>query len=142
MWPPAGPGRCRKGSGAGRLRWVLAVGFLGHLIEEGLSTDGLLAVDGHQRFGHGLVRLGRLDDGAVGPDGRSEDQGEREGVAWTSGNLGDALWAVDHDDGVVGALEEAVDADLAHVAAESVDQAGGQVGAKRSDKLGGVAQEA
>jgi hypothetical protein len=74
--------------------------------------------------------------------GGLDDQGEREGVAWTSGNLGDALWAVDHDDGVVGALEEAVDADLAHVAAESVDQAGGQVGAKRSDKLGGVAQEA
>ena len=28
-----------------------------------------------------LVGLGRLDDGSVGPDGCSEDQGEREGVA-------------------------------------------------------------
>jgi hypothetical protein len=27
------------------------------------------------------VGLGRLGDGSVGPDGRSEDEGERQGVA-------------------------------------------------------------
>ena len=88
-WPGCGPSVAQpvpEGSGAGRLGWVLALGFLGHLVEEGLGADGLLAVDGSQRFGHGLVRLGGLDDGAVGLDGRSDDQGEREGVAWTGVN--------------------------------------------------------
>ena len=52
------------------------------------------------------------------------------------------MWAVDHDDRVVGAFSEAVDADLAQVAAEGLDQPGGQVGGERSGKLGAVAQEA
>jgi hypothetical protein len=95
-----------------------------------------LVVDGGDCFRHGLVRLGGLDDGAVGPNGCSGDQGEREGIAWPGVNFGGALGAVDHDHCVVGAFGEAVDADLAHVAAEGLDQPGGQVGTERAGELG------
>jgi hypothetical protein len=98
---------------------------LGDLVEEGLGADGRLTVDGGEPFSRGLVGLGGLDDGAVGSDGRSDDQGERAGVAWPGVNLGGALWAVDHDDRVVGAFGEAVDADLAQVATEGVAVGGG-----------------
>jgi hypothetical protein len=82
-----------SGSGGGRLGWVLALGFLGQLVEEGLGAGGALAVNGGKRFCHGLVGLGGLDDGAVGPDRRADDQGEGEGVAWPSVNLGGAVGA-------------------------------------------------
>ena len=120
----------------------LALVCLGDLVEEGLGADGRLTIDGGEPFSRGLVGLGGLDDGAVGSDGRSDDQGEREGVAWPGVNLGGALWAVDHDDRVVGAFGEAVDADLAQAATEGVDEAGAQVGAERSGKSGAVAEEA
>jgi hypothetical protein len=55
----------------------LAPSFLGKLVEQGLGAGGLLAVDDGERFGHGRIRLGRFQDGAVGPDGRPDDQGER-----------------------------------------------------------------
>ena len=70
-----------SGSGAGWLGRVLALGFLGQLVEDGLGAGGALAVNGGERFYHGLVGLGGLDHGAVGPDRRTDDQGEREGVA-------------------------------------------------------------
>jgi len=120
----------------------LALVCLGDLVEEGLGADGRLTIDGGEPFSRGLVGLGGLDDGAVGSDGRSDDQGEREGVAWPGVNLGGALWAVDHDDRVVGAFGEAVDADLAQAATEGVDEAGAQVGAERSGKSGAMAEEA
>jgi hypothetical protein len=103
-----------------------------------LGADGVLAVDGSECFGHGLVGLGGFDHGA---DGCSDDQGEREGVAGAGVHLGGALWSIHFDDGVVGALSEAVDADLAQVAAEGLDQPGGQVGGERSS-MRAVAQEA
>jgi hypothetical protein len=130
--------RC-KWSGAGRFGRVLALGFLGQLVEEGLGAGSLLPVDGGERVRDFFGRLARLDDGAVGPDGRPDDQGEREGVAWPGVNLGGALWAVDHDDRVVGAFAEAVDADLAQAATEGLDQASGQVGTERSRELRAVA---
>lgn len=77
--------------------WGLALVCLGDLVEESLGTNGLLAVDSGEPFGGGLVRLGCLDDGAVGPDGCSGDQGEGEGVARAGVNLGGALRAVHHD---------------------------------------------
>jgi len=117
----------------------LALVCLGDLVEEGLGADGRLTIDGGEPFSRGLVGLGGLDDGAVGSDGRSDDQGEREGVAWPGVNLGGALWAVDHDDRVVGAFAEAVDADLAQAATEGLDQASGQVGTERSRELRAVA---
>jgi hypothetical protein len=115
---------------------------LADLVEEGLGADGLFAVDGGERFGDGLVGLGGLDDGAVGADGCSDDQGECKGIAWPGVNLGGALWPVDDDDRVVGAFAEAVDADLAHGAAEGLDQVGGEVGAEWPDELGAVAEKA
>jgi hypothetical protein len=39
---------------------------------------GRAVVDGGERLRHALVGLDRLDDGSVGPDSCSEDQGERE----------------------------------------------------------------
>jgi hypothetical protein len=119
--PSADQAACSERLGTGWLGWVLGLVCLGDLIEEGLGADGLLAVDGGEPFGRRLVGLGSLDDGAVGPDGHSDDQGEREGVAWASVNLGRALRTVHHDDRVVGAFAEAVDADLAQVAAEGLD---------------------
>jgi hypothetical protein len=102
------------------------------LVEEGSWAGGGLAVDGGKRFCHGLGGLGRLDHGAVGPDGRPDDQGEREGVAWTGVHLGRPLWTVHHDDRVVGAFDEAVDADLAQAAAEGLDQWRGKPAARAS----------
>jgi hypothetical protein len=86
------------GSGGGRLGWVLALGFFGQLVEDGLGAGGALAVNGGERFCHGLVGLGGPDYGAVGPDWRTDDQGEGEGVAWSGVNSGGAVGAVDHDD--------------------------------------------
>jgi hypothetical protein len=83
-----------------------------------------------------------LEDGAVGPDWRTDDQGEGEGVAWSGVNFDGAVGAVDHDDRVVGALAEAVDANLAHAAAEGLNQVSAQVGAERPGKLRVVAEEA
>jgi hypothetical protein len=79
----------------------LALVCLGELVEEGLSTNGLLAVNGGEPFGGGLVGLGGLDDGATGPDGRPDDQGEGKGVARAGVDLGDAVGSVDHDGRVV-----------------------------------------
>src|SRR5215218_10324611 len=139
MWPPAWRRSKHLRSRSGWLGWGLALVCLGYLVEEGLGADGRLAVDGGEPFGGGLVGLGGLDDGAVGPDGRSDDQGEGEGVARAGVDLGGALGSVYHDGRVVGAFGEAIDADLAQVAAEGVDQAGAQVGAERSGK-GAVAE--
>jgi hypothetical protein len=85
-------------SRGGRLGRVLALGFCGQLVKEGLGAGSLFAVDGGERLRHFFGELGRVDNGAVGSYGRSDDQGKREGVAWPSANLGAALWAVDHDD--------------------------------------------
>jgi hypothetical protein len=57
-------------------------------------------------------------------------------------NLGGAVRAVDLDDRVVGALGEAVDADLANGAAQGLNQVGAQVGAERPGELRAVAEEA
>jgi hypothetical protein len=55
---------------------------------------------------------------------------------WASGvDFSGAVGAVDHDDREVGAFGQAVDANLAHVAAEGLDQACAQVGAERPGKL-------
>ena len=81
-----------------------------------------MAVESGEPFGGGPVGLGGLDGGAVGPDGCSGDQGEGERVARAGVDLGGALRSVDHDGRVVGTLREAVDADLAQVAAEGLDQ--------------------
>jgi hypothetical protein len=58
------------------------LGFLGQFVEKGLRADGVLVVDGGERVTHVIGGLGLDDDGAVSPDGRFDDQGEREGVAW------------------------------------------------------------
>jgi hypothetical protein len=50
--------------------------------------------------------------------------------------------AVDHDDCVIGARGEAVDADLAYGAAQGLNQVGAQVGAERPGQLRAVAEEA
>jgi hypothetical protein len=120
----------------------LALGFLSKLIEQSLRAGGLLAVDDGERFGHGRIRLGRFQDGAVGPDTRPDDQGERQGVAGAGVDLGGVLGAVDHDDRVVGAFAQAVDTDLSNGAAEGLDESGAEVGAERPGELGAVAQEA
>jgi hypothetical protein len=57
------------------------MGSLGQLVEEGLRAAVLLAVDDGERFGHGLVALGGLDAGAVGPDRRPDDQIGRRRIA-------------------------------------------------------------
>jgi hypothetical protein len=43
---PARASRAEKRSGAGWLGWVLALGFLGQLVEDGLGAGGALVVDG------------------------------------------------------------------------------------------------
>ena len=129
-------------SRSGWLGWGLALVCLSDLVEEGLGANGLLAVDGGEPLSGGVVGLGGLDDGAIGPDGRSDDQGEGEGVARAGVDLSDAVGAVHHDGRVVDASAEAVDADLAQVAAEGLDQACGEVGAEWPRELGAVAQEA
>jgi hypothetical protein len=128
------------------MSWSLRVGPGAGLPEQarraGLGAGGALAVDDGERFAHGRIRLDGFHDGAVGSDGCSGDQGERKGVAGAGVDLGGVLGAVDHEDRVVGAFAEAVDADFANGAAEGVHESGAELGAERPGELGAVAQEA
>ena len=109
------------GSGGGRRGWVLALGFFGQLVEETWGPAALwlsMAASASATVS---------SDSVVSTTARSARMGAPTTKASASASLGRAstsvvpLGAVDHDDRVVGAFGQAVDADLAHAAAKGLD---------------------